>query len=185
MARLTSFTNVTLDGFFADAKGDMQFFHKGDAEWQAFTKDNAKGGGALLFGRKTYEMMASFWPTETAKQQLPEVAEKMNGAQKFVVSRTLGSATWENTKILAGNLLSEIRKLKENGVNVAILGSGSIVAQLTAAGLVDETTLAVHPLVLGRGKPLFAGVEQPFPLHLAKTRAFQNGNVVLTYVPAR
>lgn len=185
MARLISFTNVTLDGFFADPNGDMQFFHQQDAEWQTFTNENASGGGSLLFGRKTYEMMAAFWPTPLARERMPQVATKMNSSRKFVASRTLEHAPWENTTLLNGDLLSEVRKVVEAGPDVVILGSGSIVAQLAAAGMVDELTLAVHPVVLGRGKPLFAGVKEQFSLALAKTRTFKNGNVVLTYVPAR
>jgi dihydrofolate reductase len=186
MARLTSFTNITLDGFFADENADMQFFHKRDSEWSAFTAENAKGGGALLFGRKTYEMMASYWPTPVARERTPVVAKMMNECPKFVASRTLGEASWQNTRVLAGDLETEIRKLKEgSSSDVAILGSGSIVAELAAAGLIDEMTVAVHPLVLGKGKALFAGVETRFSLTLAKTRTFQNGVVVLTYASAR
>ncbi|HVU04507.1 MAG TPA: dihydrofolate reductase family protein [Polyangiaceae bacterium] len=185
MAKLNSFTNVTLDGYFADRDGEMGFFHEQDPEWTAFTEKNASGGGALLFGRKTYEMMASFWPTDMARKQMPVVADKMNRSRKFVVSRTLGTAPWENTQVLAGELATEIRRLKSSDMDVAILGSGSLVAQLAALSLIDELTLAVHPLVLGRGKNLFEGVQQRFPLRLAKTRAFGNGTIVSTYVPAR
>ena len=134
MARLNSFINVTLDGCFADRDGDMSFFHKQDPEWLAFTDENSRGGGALLFGRKTYEMMERFWPTEMARKQMPVVAEKMNRSPKFVVSRTLGAASWENTRVLGGNLSEEVRRLKSGDTDVAILGSGSLVAQLAPLG---------------------------------------------------
>ena len=79
-----------MDGYFVDAMGDMSWAHKSDPEWSKCSSDNAKGGnGTLLFGRKTYELMASFWPSAAAKKQLPEIAEGMNRLPKVVFSRTL------------------------------------------------------------------------------------------------
>ena len=78
MRKLIVFNNVTLDGYFADRNGDMSWAHRQDAEWNAFVGGNASGGGALLFGRVTYELMASFWPTPAAMERAPVVAEGMN-----------------------------------------------------------------------------------------------------------
>lgn len=184
MRKLAMFMQLSLDGYFADAKSDMSWAHKDDAEWNAFASENASGDGALLFGRVTYEMMASFWPTPMAMQSMPAVAEGMNRMPKYVVSRTLDKASWNNTKLIKGNLVAEVRKLKEdNGPDIAILGSGSIVAQLAEAGLIDFYQLVMNPIALGAGKPIFAGVKEKLALKLTDTRPFKNGNVVLSYAP--
>jgi len=184
MRRLIAFEQVSLDGFFVDAKGDMSWAHKQDPEWNAFAASNASGDGALLFGRLTYEMMASFWPTPAAMERMPAVAEGMNNLPKVVFSRTLEKASWKNTKVVKGDIVAEVRKMKkESGPGMAILGSGSIVSQLAQAGLIDEFQIVVNPIVLGKGRTLFEGVKEKLALKLIKTRAFGNGNVVLYYEP--
>jgi dihydrofolate reductase len=183
--RLTVFNSISLDGYFVDGRGDMTWAHNSDPEWEKFSAGNAQGGdGALLFGRKTYEMMASFWPTEAAKQQMPEVAEGMNRLPKYVVSRSLDKVTWSNTTVLKGDLGAEVTKLKARpGSGIVILGSGTIVAQLSKQRLIDEYTLVIVPIVLGKGRTLFDGLESRIALKRTKERAFHNGNVVVTYEP--
>ena len=128
MASVTVFNSVTLDGYFTDQSGDMSWAHKNDPEWNEFVAGNAKGESILLFGRKTYEMMAGFWPTPQAKQSFPEVAEGMNKQSKVVFSKTLDKATWNNTRLVKGDLSGEVRKMKnQSGPDVVILGSGTIV----------------------------------------------------------
>jgi len=128
--------------------------------------------------------MASFWPTPFAAQSNPIVVERMNGLPKIVFSRTLDKASWNNTTLVKGDLTTEVRKLKrEPGPNMTIMGSGSIVAQLADAGLIDEYQIVVSPLVLGNGRTLFEGVKKKLPMKLTKSRAFGNGNVVLCYEP--
>lgn len=182
MRTLSVFNNVSLDGYFTDAAGDMSWAHKNDAEWHAFTNGNAQGGGALLFGRKTYEMMAGFWPTPMAAEMMPVVAASMNATEKYVFSRTLKQAAWQNTTVLRGNIAAETRKLKESaGPDIVIMGSGTIVAQLTEAGLIDVYQIAVAPIVLGAGRSLFEGVTRRPVLKRTGSRTFENGNVFLTY----
>lgn len=184
MRRLIAFEQVSLDGFFVDANGDMSWAHKQDPEWNEFAASNASGGGALLFGRVTYEMMASFWPTAAAMERMPAVAEGMNNMPKVVFSRTLEKASWKNTTLMKGDIAAEVRKMKnESGPGMAILGSGSIVSQLAQAGLIDELQIVVNPIILGKGRPLFEGVKGKLALKLSRTRAFGNGNVLLCYEP--
>jgi dihydrofolate reductase len=176
---------VSLDGFICDAAGDMSWAHKQDPEWKAYSAENAKGDATLLFGRTTYEMMASFWPTAFAAQSAPETAAAMNSRPKVVFSRTLREATWNNTRLAKGDLAKEVRDLKgKPGPSLVVLGSGSIVAQLAMEGLVDEFQVVVIPIVIGSGKALFAGVTRKLNLKTLKTRAFSNGNVLLCYGPA-
>jgi dihydrofolate reductase len=184
MRRLIVFNQVSLDGYFADMNGDMSWAHKQDAEWNAFVADNASGGGLLLFGRITYELMASYWPTPHASQNAPLVAERMNNLPKVVFSRTLDKASWSNTKLVKGDMAAEVRKIKqEPGPDMAILGSGSIVCQLAQEGLIDEYQIVMNPVVLGQGRTMFEGIKEKLTLKLTRTRTFGNGNILLCYEP--
>lgn len=176
------FNHVSLDGYFTDGAGDMSWAHTLDPEWQRFTNENAAGEAELIFGRKTWQMMASFWPTAEARQLMPEVAASMNRMRKYVFSRSLERPTWENSQLLKGDLITEVRRLKSQpGPGLLIMGSGEIVSQLTQAGLIDEYQLVTVPMILGSGRSLFAGVSTRPRLALTKTRSFQNGNVVAWY----
>jgi dihydrofolate reductase len=185
MRRINVFNNVSLDGRFTDAHGDMSWAHKHDEEWRAFSSSNAGGEAELLFGRVTYDMMAGFWPTPQAARMLPEVAAGMNRMRKYVFSRTLKKVEWQGTTLLNGDLVTEAMRLKEQGgPDLLILGSGSIVSQLTEARLIDQYQIVLNPIVVGRGRTLFETVTDKVPLALTSLRQFKNGNVVLTYVPA-
>ena len=186
MARLTVFNSVTLDGYFTDLKGDMSWAHAGadDPEWQSFVSGNASGGGVLVFGRVTYDMMKSYWPTPQAAKDAPIVAERMNELPKVVFSKKMEKADWNNTKLLKGNILEEARKLKEESRNdLVIMGSGSVISQLAPHALIDEYQVIVCPIILGKGRTMFEGLEKKLDLKLAKTRAFRNGKVLLNYTP--
>jgi dihydrofolate reductase len=178
MRKLIVFNQVSLDGFIADANGDMSWAHKSDPEWIAFTSGNAKGGGELCFGRKTYDQMAGFWPSAEAKKTMPEVAKGMNELPKVVFSKKMRKAEWNNTRVFK-DAVAGMKKLKaEQGHDLVIMGSGTVVADLAAAGLVDTWQLAVNPVMLGSGKKQNAS---ELSLKLAGVRKFKNGNVVLTY----
>ena len=186
MRRLLVFNNVTMDGYFTDANSDMRWAYSGndDGEFNAFVAGNASGGGELLFGRITYEMMAGYWPTPNAIKSNPTVAEGMNSLPKVVFSRTLDKASWSNTKLVKGGLASVVRKMKnESGKDLVILGSGSIVSQLAPSGLIDEYQIMLNPVVLGKGRTMFDGIKEKLSLKLTKTRAFGNGKVFLCYEP--
>jgi dihydrofolate reductase len=184
MRKLIVFNNISLDGYFTDANSDMSWAHQNaDEEWNKFTSENASGGGVLLFGRKTYDLMVSFWPTKQAYDMMPQVAEGMNNLPKVVFSRTMDKAEWNNTKLVKGNIVEEVSGMKsEPGDDMVIMGSGTIVSQLTQERLIDEYQIIVHPLVLGSGRTLFQGVKQQVPLKRVNSRTFGNGNVLLTYV---
>ena len=182
MRKLVVFNNVSLDGYFTDANADMSWAHKQDPEWAAFTAENAGGEAELLFGRVTYEMMASFWPTPQAMLIAPTVAEGMNRMRKSVFSRTLESAAWQNSRVIKGDLVTEVRKMKaESGPDMLLMGSGTIIAQLTDARLIDEYQIVVTSTILGAGRTMFDGVRWKPNLRLLRTRSFANGNVVLWY----
>ncbi|MEP7136363.1 MAG: dihydrofolate reductase family protein [Chloroflexota bacterium] len=184
MRKLIVFNHVSLDGYFTDANGEMRFAQNPipDAEWDAFVSSNAGAGGTLVFGRITYDLMASFWPTPMAAQQMPDVAERMNSLPKVVFSRTMQEASWQNTKLVKSDITGEIKKMKnEAGADMVIFGSGMIVSQLAQAELVDEYQFVVDPVVLGKGRTMFDGLNEKLTLNLKSSRTFGNGNILLCY----
>jgi dihydrofolate reductase len=191
MGRVTAFLHVTVDGFFAGPKGEIDWFKaiRKDAEYDAFTHQESQSGSTLVFGRTTYAMMKSFWPTPAAVQADPGMAKIMNSSPKLVFSRTLRSVeegpNWKNIELAHDIDPAGIRGRKEKArTDFTILGSGSIVQQFANHGLLDEFMLVVVPIVLGAGKPLFQGVRQT-DLDLLDSRSFQNGLTVLTYRPRK
>jgi dihydrofolate reductase len=185
MRTITVFNHVSVDGYFTDANGDMSFAHNRapDAEWDAFVTANVSSEAVLLFGRITYQMMAGFWPSPAAAASMPVVADRMNAMRKLVFSRTLAEAKWQNATLLATDLVTTAQRLKEeHGPDVVILGSGTIVEQLTRASLVDEFQIVINPVIVGKGRSLFESLEDRRQLSLVGHRAFPNGNVLLRYV---
>jgi dihydrofolate reductase len=186
MRKLLVFNSVTLDGYFSGPNGDLSWAHKQDPEWNEFVGNNASGQAVLLLGRVTYDMMVRYWPTPAAMKGAPHVAQGINQQQKIVFSRSLDHPTWNNTTVVKGDVPGTVRKLKaESGPDLVILGSGSIVAQLTEARLIDEYQMALTPVVLGRGRTMFEGLKQRVDLRRTGSRTFTNGNVLLSYAPAR
>jgi dihydrofolate reductase len=185
MRKMVVFNNVTLDGYYTGLDGNMSWAHKFDPEWLEFTNENAKGAAVLAFGRKTYDMMAGYWPTPMAMKNMPTVAEAMNKQPKLVFSRTMNEAKWNNTRLIkGGDLATQVRKIKsEAGDDIVIMGSGNLISQLAQAKLIDEYQIALTPIVIGKGKSMFDGVDKT-NLKLSKSRAFGNGTVMLWYQPA-
>ena len=186
MRKLIVFNHVSLDGYFVDGSGDMSWAkadHQ-DEEWDAFVAGNASGGGVLVFGRVTYDLMASFWPTPFAIESMPVVAAGMNNMPKVVFSRTLDHASWNNTTLVKGDLAAEMRKMKQaSGENMVILGSGRIVSQLAQEMLIDEYQIVYHPIILGAGKTMFEGVKNNTKLKRTRYKEFKNGNMMAWYEP--
>src|SRR5260370_18564684 len=187
MRKIIAFDLVTIDGFFAGPNGEIDW-HNYDDEMGAHSLEQLKTLGALIFGRTTYEMMASFWPTPDGVKSEPVVAAIMNSIPKTVFSESLKEVRdgplWKNVRVLHEIEPEEIIKMKEQeGGDIAIFGSGTIVEQFTSFGLIDEYRLIVNPLVLGNGKQLFKDVKNKPKLKLVNTRVFRNGNVLLCYKP--
>ena len=160
-------------------------WHTTDEAFETFAAAQLREAGTILFGRVTYEGMASYWPTPEAIAADPAVAEQMNGLPKLVFSRTLTRADWTNSRLAEGDAAAEVRRLKDQpGKDLIILASSNLAASLAEAGLIDEYRIMVNPVLLGRGTPLFARFGRDIRLTLRSARAFTNGNVLLTYTPA-
>lgn len=183
MRRLIVFNLVTLDGFF-EGPGREIDWHNVDDEFNDQAVAMLDSADTLLFGRVTYELMARFWPTADAIRLDPIVAGRMNGKEKIVFSRTLERADWSHTRLVKGGMEQEVERLKlKPGKALLLLGSGNVMSQLAQQGMIDEYRLMMNPLVLGKGNPLFQGMEKRLDLTLAGVRGFHNGNVLLTYQP--
>jgi len=181
--KVISFNMVTLDGFFSGPDGEIDW-HNVDQEFNEFAIEQLNAAGGLIFGRVTYELMASYWPTPLAIEDDPVVAAKMNSLPKFVFSRSLKSVYWENTQLVCQDAGGEIQKMKQQpGGDLFIFGSANLASSLTFQGVIDEYRLMLNPVVLGAGRPLFEDLDERLGLKLINTKVFASGNVLLTYRP--
>jgi dihydrofolate reductase len=193
MRKLVVIEFLSLDGVYQgpgapDEDREGGFEHGG---WQLPYFDDVMGEAAAegmskvdahLFGRKTYENMAAYWPNAPSDDPF---AKHLNDVRKYVASTTLESAEWQNTTILR-DVAAEVPKLKEApGKDIAVLGSGNLVKTLMLHDLVDEFTLSVFPIVLGGGKRLFPDDDQVRKLRLIDSRPTTTGGLLLTYEPVR
>jgi dihydrofolate reductase len=182
MRKVNVFNFITLNGYYKGPNDDTSWHEHGKSEEGEFAAEGAKSKSTLLFGRKTYEMMASFWPTPAGQQLAPEVAKGMNESEKIVFSRTLKKADWKNTTLVKENMVDAVRNLKgKSGSDMVILGSGSIVTQLADAGLIDTFQFMIDPVALGTGTPIFQDMKKKLDLKLVQSRIFKSGTVLLTY----
>lgn len=183
MRKLILFNMVTLDGFFEGPNRDI-FWHNVDEEFNEFAIQQIDSVDMLIFGRVTYELMASYWPTSEAIADDPLIADKMNSMPKIVFSWTLSHADWQNTRLVTGNAPEEIASLKQQpGKDLIIFGSANLAASLIQDGLIDEFRVMVNPVVLGQGTPLFQGIKDKLNLKLQQAKVFRSGNVLLIYQP--
>jgi dihydrofolate reductase len=162
--------------------GGWQMPYSDDVFGQAASEGMAETD-ANLFGRKTYEIMAAYWPNAPSDDPY---AQHLNNVQKYVASRTLKNVEWQNTTLLDGDVAEQVANLKEQpGKNISVLGSGNLVQTLIKHDLVDEYSLAVYPILPGSGKRLFPDGEQVRKLSLVDSKPTTTGGLLLTYEPAR
>jgi dihydrofolate reductase len=184
MRKLIMFNLITLDGLFAGPNGEIDW-HNVDDEFHEFAINQLDSADGLLFGRVTYQLMAGFWPTPDAAKRAPTVAARMNAIAKTVISRTLASVEWNNTRLVQHNLQEEVLKLKRApGKDLLLLGSADLASTLTNLRLIDEYRIMVNPVVLGKGQSLFKDAGHRLALKLLAARTFRSGNVLLQYTPA-
>lgn len=180
MRKIVVWNIMTLDGYFEGTSPWELPFHNvvWGEELEALSLAQGEELGTLLFGRKTYEGMASYWTKETGP-----IADMMNNSQKAVASRTLKEATWNNSRLLEGDVVAAVERLKrEPGKDIFVFGSADLLDTLLAHGLVDEYRLCIAPVVLGAGNPLFKPGRE-LAMKLTQTTTLKNGGVILRYLP--
>jgi dihydrofolate reductase len=181
MRKVISGLFITLDGVVESP--DQWQFDVFDADMMAALSAHIHGEDAMLLGRVTYEEWAPYWPTSTDEPY----ASHINNTPKYVVSTTLDQVEWgqyDNIKLIKGNLAEEIHKLKQQlGKNIGVSGSPTLVRSLLQAGLLDELTLMIHPVVAGRGKRLFADGSELQRMQLVEAKTSGSGVAILTYQP--
>lgn len=190
MRTLTAVEFLSVDGVMQglgspDEDRDGGFEHGGWGAPYAEAIHGSRGPGELsdttayLFGRRTYEKMAAFWPHQPHSNPL---AAHLHATPKHVASSSALTGTWDNTRVLTGDVHAAVSRLKEDGDGtIAILGSGILVRDLLRAGLVDTLRLFVHPLLLGSGKRLFGPLDAPRALTLRSCSTTSMGSLVVSY----
>jgi len=185
MGKISAGLFITLDGV-VEAPGEGDTTLEGKRGWSQpymtpeigmSIMQQMEGSDGMLLGRVTYEGFAAFWPNVPDSDPF---GQRMNGARKYVVSTTLGKADWNNTIVLKS--LADVAKLKQEGKNLNVVGSGTLVQSLLEADILDELQLIVSPVILGIGKRLYKdGMYKT--LNLVDSKSFSTGALVLTYRP--
>lgn len=175
---------VSIDGFIEGPDGEIDW-HNVDKEYNEYASRLLSSAGAILFGRRTYQLMADYWPTSSAFSNDPVIAKLMNQLPKIVFSKTLDKVEWQNSRLVKENIVEEIKHLKrQHGYDLVILGSADLSSRFTKLGLVDEYQIMVNPVVLGKGKPFFNDIHK-LNLELLNSKTFRSGNVLLCYQPGQ
>jgi len=186
MGKLIISENVSLDGVVQDPTGEEGFKRGGwfasvsdrDRDERAKVMlDEAVSTEAMLLGRRSYEFLATRWPSRTGA-----LADRLNGKPKFVVSSTLQDPSWNNSQVLGGDAVAEVSKLRQQlSGDIVIAASFQLVRALIEHGLADELRLMIHPVALGAGERLFDDTAGKIPLHLLRARAVGDSLAFLTY----
>jgi dihydrofolate reductase len=188
MGKIVVSDNVSLDGVIQDPAGDEGFARGG---WVGLIKDrpgvnklaldDALGAEAVLLGRRSYEWMAGRWPSRSG-----ELADRLNSLPKYVVSSTLEDPDWSNSRVLNGDVVTEVSKLKQDlGGEILVVASFQLVGTLMEHDLVDELRLKFYPVVLGAGERLFGETSDKKPMRLVDTQTVDGDVAFLTYERVR
>jgi dihydrofolate reductase len=188
MGKIVVSENVTLDGVIQDPAGDEGFrvggwvgLIRNSPQLNKLALDEALGAEALLLGRRSYQWFAGRWPSRTG-----ELADRLNGLPKYVVSSTLEDPAWNNSTVLPGDVLIQVSKLKQELTGeILVPGSFQLVRTLVEHDLVDELRLKVFPVVLGAGERLFGQTSDKKPMRLLGTQTVEGDVAYLTYQPVR
>ncbi|WP_329220608.1 dihydrofolate reductase family protein [Streptomyces sp. NBC_01485] len=184
MRKIVLMMSVSLDGYIEGPDHDISW-HRVDDEVHRNANDAVRQLGGILSGRVTHDLMAGFWPTADAEPEasapVADFAQIWRNIPKYVYSRTLQHADW-NTTIVRDVVPEEVNALKEQAGGDLGLGGADLAASFLRHGLVDAIRLYVHPVLIGRGTPLFPGTAAALtPLHLTESKIFGNGVALLRY----
>ncbi|RAW02887.1 dihydrofolate reductase family protein [Pseudochryseolinea flava] len=183
MAKIFAIEWLSADGYMAGPNNETDWF-AWDSDIAAYYKNIQKQMSTILIGRKTYETMVAYWPTEAAKEEDRDIVTHMNDSKKYVFSTSLHEATWKNTSIIEAIDTNSINEIKASSSRDLVLyGSASILTQLASHNLIDEYQFMVSPIALGKGKTAFSHIAQPIPLKLKNVVHFKNCGALLVYAP--
>lgn len=184
MRRLVAAINMTLDGF-CDHTAVIA-----DEELHQHYNDLLKNSDVIIYGRITYQLMESYWPTvvnnPTGNKPIDEFAVTIDNIPKIVFSHTLNNVEWQNARVAKRGIKEEVLELKQShnsGSRDILVGSPSLIVALTQLDLIDEYQLCVHPVIAGGGLPLFKNINDQAILKLLKTKTFSSGSITLYYEP--
>lgn len=182
MRKVIAAINMTLDGFC-----DHTTLIADDEIHQHYS-ELLRGGGTLLYGRITYQLM-EYWPplikNPTGNKAMDEFAKTIDNIPKVVFSHTLKNLEWETARLATGDLEEEIAALRQQPGKDILIGSRSLIVAALNLGLVDEFQLCVQPIIAGRGLPLFENISNQIDLELLKTKTFGCGAVIFYYQPVK
>ena len=180
---------VSLDGYIAGPNGELDWFADQDPQFEQYADEMIDSVGLAIYGRRSYELMASYWPNAEVKPSSPTdlaFAHKMNALPKVVLSRTLEHAEWNNTTIVRDNVKERVMELKRQpGKPIVAWAGASLVSTLARLDLVDEYRLIICPVVVGAGTPYFSDPQVRPQLRLVRTTQLGSRIVVLCYEPIR
>jgi dihydrofolate reductase len=188
MRKLIVKMSVSVDGFVSGVNGEKDWvFKTGDEESAAWSVAAIQQGGLIIMGRTTFETLAAYWPTASGPfakpmNEIPKAVFTKKGFKGVDSGQSPAAASWAEARVFDGDLAEEIRALKaEAGKPIVAIGGAGFVQSLIATGLVDEYHLAIHPVVLGSGLPIFSGLEVPLYLKLIDTKVFPKGVITKVY----
>jgi dihydrofolate reductase len=190
MRKLIMKMSMSLDGFVSDANGGNDWIFKtGDPESLAWSVGKASEAGLIIMGRKSFEGMAPYWPTAPGPfaplmNEIPKAVFTKKGYAGIPRStdQSPAAASWAEARVFDGDLAEAIRKLKaESGKPIVAIGGAGFMRSLIATGLIDEYTLAIHPVALGSGSPIFTDLAVPLYLKLVEVKSFPGGAIAKTY----
>jgi dihydrofolate reductase len=186
MRKIISSTIMSLDNFVANTAGDLSMF-KVDEEFFAMSEVFTNAADAALYGKGTYYIMQSYWPTAAdqpdASTHDKQHSQWYNHVNKYVLSTALKDSEAPNATIIRENVAEELKKIKQQeGKNIQIFGSPGVVRSLTQEGLIDEYWIFIYPVIIGNGIPLFKDIKQQIDLTLVSCKTLKSGAVALHYI---
>lgn len=185
MRRLILDSIISLDGYFTALNNQIDWFDF-DLKEVKWSKEILRRVDSMLYGRVTYQEFSEFWPVAkpTPDGFDSEIIGQLNGYRKIVFSKTKIETPWKPVLVIHEDPVATVKKLKrENGKDMVVIGSGTLVSSLVKNDLVDEYRIRIRPVILGAGRPLFQDEKKRHSLKLISSQAFDNGVIALHYEP--
>lgn len=173
---------LSADGYFEGEDHNLDWF-VADEEFTVFSDNQLAEADTLIFGRRTFEMMESYWPSDQVEEGDKATAEMMNTYRKVVFSHQPLETDWQNTEVYTGDIINVVNDLKNQQSNsdIAILASSNLCTMLLREGLIDEVRLLTCPVLIGSGTSVFDGLDEKVQLSLDRIKRFNSGNLLSVY----